>query len=138
MKKMLIAASLMTVFLFAGCKKKSTAEKINCKTISEKNTKCAEGFVKAAEEIANAKMKDHLAKMNPATRALAEAALKKGLDKAKAGMRKAMTGEKFISKCEKAWSSKDEKDVKIKEAVTKCFGKDDCLEYAKCVLAAVK
>lgn len=125
MKKLIGMALLTSVMILGACDKKSGDGKdkegggkdieVNCKTLSEKNSKCADELV----AVFMADMGDKV-----------PAEMK---EKMKAKLKQSVAGEMFQKQCEKHWDSDNEKDKKTKEQFTKCFKMKDCKEYAACL-----
>ncbi len=123
MKKLIGIALLTSIMILGACDKKSgdskdkegKAVEVNCKTLSEKNSKCADELV----AVFMADMGDKV-----------PAEMK---EKMKAKLKQSVAGEMFQKQCEKHWDSDNEKDKKTKEQFTKCFKMKDCKEYAACL-----
>ena len=153
MKKFAIIAVLSAGLVFGACDKKKEGEgkegeegggkakapAFNCEAIAKKNEKCSDAIIEVASEMQKERMKKQLEKMPEAARKAAEAKMDEQVKKAAAMIKEAMTGDKFMAQCKKAMEAEKETEAQ-KEAKTKfkkCFEKEDCKEYAKCLMTSM-
>jgi hypothetical protein len=110
MKKLVTVSILVGAFALAGCGKK-----FNCENLNEKNKECSDAIVKVMLKDMGDKVPEDM---------------KKKLAKR---MKEEFAGDKFLKSCKKNWGSDKKSDKEMKEKLEKCFKKDSCDDYAKCL-----
>ncbi len=122
-------ATLFVIIIVAtgACKKKGDKEtaaeektakqpvEISCKTLAEKNKKCANELADAIMDEIKDKIPEEM------------------VEKMHAKVRESAASDDFVVQCEKHWDSEDEMDKMMRKQFTNCFSIENCKEYAECI-----